>query len=292
MKSGIVLLAINHYHYAKMAVNLAISIKLSNPEVHITLLHDDKILSELIDKELRIFDNFIEIPKELYIYDGKIEYGLVKVNIYFLTPYENTLYIDADSLMMDNKKIDYYFEKIESQSLLFISGRSQVIKDNINGSVSGWMPVAHVYNFAEDLRNKNILIDLQSSVFGYKKNKETDKIIESCVDFYYQLYKSPYRNTIWYNCIADELLFALALCKHDNPLEISRHKVAFIFERVKIKDIFANYNFISYASGTQSVSEKYVNLYNNMIGINASKYKLGTVPYFWKDKTLIFRKRK
>lgn len=105
---GVLLMAFGKPAYAKMAMNMAASIKYHAPHIHITLVHDG-VATCLPDWAWRFFDAQQSIHKE-HLYDNigtkeeKMNPGKAKVNIYKYLPYDHTLYLDADGAAL--KSVD------------------------------------------------------------------------------------------------------------------------------------------------------------------------------------------
>lgn len=97
MKQGVFLVAFGKKGYVQFAYNLADSIKFFNPNIHITLYHDESI-EFLPDHERAIFDNLIPIPTEVKYHNHKIDPPFIKTSVYDVLPYEENLYLDVDAL--------------------------------------------------------------------------------------------------------------------------------------------------------------------------------------------------
>jgi hypothetical protein len=110
---GILLIALGNAFYGRCAYNMALSIKLNDPEAHITLLYSEQSLSSLSDDQRGIFNTIKEVPQVLYMQDGKCRYLNVKTYMYDLSPYDRTLYIDVDALWMPGKKVSDLFEELK-----------------------------------------------------------------------------------------------------------------------------------------------------------------------------------
>lgn len=102
--NGIIIIATGHPYYGNMAYNLAISIKSVEPETKIAVVWSGRSLSHLTAAQVEIFDHKIELPPEY-----RTGFG-VKLHLDQLTPFGNTLCLDADMLWLGKKPTDLFKE--------------------------------------------------------------------------------------------------------------------------------------------------------------------------------------
>jgi hypothetical protein len=96
-EKGILVIAQGHERYLNMACNLAVSLRLTNPHIPLALV-TDKATTEA----KKIYD---------YIIDINPQYGIgfsQKIHMDIYSPFEKTLFIDADCLVIDN--IDFLWK--------------------------------------------------------------------------------------------------------------------------------------------------------------------------------------
>ena len=98
MNKGVLLIAIGHPDYVKMAVNLAASIKATDKDCPIALVHNESSVKALRASQEFLFDHLIECPEEAFTTDGKTEYIKVKTWMYKLSPFKETLFLDVDMI--------------------------------------------------------------------------------------------------------------------------------------------------------------------------------------------------
>jgi hypothetical protein len=91
---GILLLAIGHPYYGRMAYNLAMSIKAKDSSVHITLVYTEGSISHINERNLHLFDNKLAIDATNQPFGAKLLLDQ-------LTPYDRTLYMDVDTLWVN-----------------------------------------------------------------------------------------------------------------------------------------------------------------------------------------------
>jgi hypothetical protein len=105
-EQGILLLAIGHPYYGRMAYNLAISIKAIDSSVDITLVYTESAITHINQRNMWVFNNKMPYP------DSSEPFG-VKLKLYELSPYERTLYIDVDTLWVNKQSPAALFEKLK-----------------------------------------------------------------------------------------------------------------------------------------------------------------------------------
>lgn len=103
---GIILLALGHPYYGRMAYNLAMSIKAVDSSVDITLVYTDGAIAHINHRNMWVFDNKMQIE------NTDQPFG-VKMQLYDLTPYERTLYIDADTLWVSKQSPAKLLEQLK-----------------------------------------------------------------------------------------------------------------------------------------------------------------------------------
>lgn len=103
MKKGIIILSTGHAFYGRMAHNLCISIKATDKDFPVALVYDDSAIAHLSHRQRAIFD--FMIPAAETGFAGKLGLDIV-------TPFEETVFIDADTVWLPNRSPHVLFESI------------------------------------------------------------------------------------------------------------------------------------------------------------------------------------
>lgn len=103
LTQGIILVATGAPFYGRMAYNLAVSIK-AVEDIPITVLHAGMGLAHLSDKQKDIFDEIKEVETVAFA---------AKLTLLDHSPYDQTLYFDADMAWLPNKKPSELFKELE-----------------------------------------------------------------------------------------------------------------------------------------------------------------------------------
>ena len=111
---GFLIFATGNPYYSFMAIKLAVSMKFHEPETKILLVTEGEANNWAVKKYAYLFDKIIECPKE-YLYVGDVRTD-TKAKCFedMLSPYDETIVIDADSIWLAKKKPSELFEKFKN----------------------------------------------------------------------------------------------------------------------------------------------------------------------------------
>jgi hypothetical protein len=207
MSRGIYILALGHSSYAQWAVNLAASVKYYSPLLHITLLHDGGAV-RLPENEAWLFDNIIEIAKEDYTdKKGMFQPGKAKLNLYKYFNHKENLFIDADSICIN--ELDSVFYKCKD-----INVGLQVY--NIANSKDTWACKWATYDQLDEFyKVSGEVPEINSSIIYSKKNKEAEKFWKQAAYNFIENFES-----LWGTRFPDELGFNAAAAKMKYDIKI------------------------------------------------------------------------
>ena len=137
---GIILIALGTPYYAHMAYNLAVSIKYNlnkfGHNIPIAIIRSNDSLNQLRDRS--IFDHEIIIDEELIKRNGKVEYLKAKTLLCDLSPFDETVFLDADMICLPSKDISELF----NHDSLQIANRGEVANGN---GLSQWVSIKMLY---------------------------------------------------------------------------------------------------------------------------------------------------
>lgn len=110
--TGVLLIAMGHENYIRMAVNLAASIRASDSAIGITIVHDGRF-DQLGDSEKALFTESINCPTSYYTTNGVPDYIKVKTRVYDLSRYDHTLYLDVDMVWLMDRPISELLSRLK-----------------------------------------------------------------------------------------------------------------------------------------------------------------------------------
>jgi hypothetical protein len=172
MSKGFCILAQNNSttNYVKQAYALALSIHKFNSEQKITLITNDYVEN----KYKKIFDKILEIP-----WDDDSKGEDWKINnrwkIYHISPYEETIVMDADMLVLEN--IEHWWNYLEKRDLFFVSEvktyRGETVTSNYYRKMFTANELPNLYSgihyFKRSDDNKTFFVLLELIVKNYEK---------------------------------------------------------------------------------------------------------------------------
>jgi hypothetical protein len=132
-EQGILLLALSHPYYGRMAYNLAMSIKAVDTSVDITLVYTEDAIAHINNRNMWVFDNKV-------LYEPTSEPFGVKMQLYDLSPYERTLYIDVDTLWVNKQSPAKLFEQLKGIPFTGITEGFHDYDNPANGSINKTYP--------------------------------------------------------------------------------------------------------------------------------------------------------
>ena len=120
MTRGILLMAWGKRGYGFMAHNLAVSIKHHSPGIPIHLIATEKVLKEVTDRSM--FDS-------IELLDGDpSDPGRYKADIYELTPFDSTLFLDVDGICL--RPVEEMFDRLDASGAYYATFINEVYDVN------------------------------------------------------------------------------------------------------------------------------------------------------------------
>ena len=164
-KEGYLLLATGPVKYLEMARNLAASLRIMDGKRRICLVHDEA--AEFADDDHRFFDDYAVLPDDP-LYPGFMN----KIRLFPTTPYQRTMFVDADCLLL-KRDIDLYWQ-MSCAKPFAITGERRT-----EGEWKG----ADIAKLLRD-HNAPYLIQMNSGVFCFDDSPETQVFFEGLNHFY------------------------------------------------------------------------------------------------------------
>jgi hypothetical protein len=251
MKTGILLIAFGRIGYMKMAFNMAKSLKFFSPDVKIALATDGTHTAiKDIEKYVDVF-----IPIE------KGDPGDIKMSMYDLTPFENTLYLDVDGICIKDIRplIDLYLK--DGRPFISDVHGEGGINDDIHYSI--WAKNKHIwawFNLPIDAKFQGLQTSL---VWFTKESKPLFDCIQKTKNF-----PKKFLTHKWGNSIPDELIFGGAAAKvgfdakfTGRPIFFGNRGVA----RVTYDEMVENHYINSMYGNVNLVLSKYRRYYDQTV---------------------------
>ena len=162
---GYLILASGPPQYLAMARNLAASLRVMDGTRPVCLVHDE--FAEFIDRDAKLFDDRT-ILRDHPLYPGFMN----KIRLFGTSPYERTMFVDADCLLL-KRDIEIYWNDARSSPFAITGGR------RTSGEWKG-------ADIATLLRQEGApyLVQMNSGVFCFDRSSQAAQFFEGLNDFY------------------------------------------------------------------------------------------------------------
>jgi len=191
---GIIILSIKKPAYSLASFNLALSIKHYNPNINITLVSDGEHSKHFRPEHYAVFDWIKQIALCDYVdSNGSFQPALAKLNINKYSTYKGTLYIDADSLVLQ-----------DLQPLLDALKGSK-FKSNVISPYTQWTDEATFKEFF----GVDYGVTINSSWFYFENNK----VFEQANKYWLKGFDIQKIAPKWGGSLPDEMFFNASLTK-------------------------------------------------------------------------------
>lgn len=282
-----------------MAYNLALSIR-HHSDIPIVLFYQGAGITYLFEDQKEVFSDIQELPIEFYMNEGKPHYVKPKLHLYDLTPFDETIFLDADMIFSPFKTIEDLFEENKDREIQFAC-RGEKRMDQT--TKSEWVNLSEI----ENIHGFNHWYELSSEVIYWKQGDVAQIVFDTAIDYYSnhgmgikrwigeKLEEKENAIQEFAGGIPDEVPFSLALEKTETkivaPYVPSYWQPAFFTKILKDIDIQKNYYLIS--AGGASVQSNIKRIYDNL-----AKYYCGNTekkrsfyPLMPKQKSLPERRK-
>jgi len=203
MDKGVVLIAVG-IHYVNWAIQLAASIKV-NDSSHLISIAVDPDSKFKADKYFYLFHKIIVLKPEQYSDNGIVTGTKMKLYLYDITPYDETLFIDSDNLFLPRKNINDLYSDFNIQN----RGSINVKEAGKNPHFLHWDKVEDICK-EFDLKSGK-MFNLFSEVITFKKSAKVEKLFKEAKEVYKKMRK---RGMARFNGgVPDELCFSVACNK-------------------------------------------------------------------------------
>jgi glutathione peroxidase-family protein len=277
MKRGVLIQALGHSNYYQMAVVLAASIK-TNDKLPICLITNKKVQ----EPHKKLFDIVKEPTQKSITQNGKTEYIKAKLFMYDYSPFDETIFLDADQIMINGKKLSPLFDELKEVGVSF--------SNTGVSNVSIWADLEEVKKEYGDKPFWN----LHSEFIYFKKGKEVKK--------YFDVAKKIYEENKLQSAVrfananmADELAFECAAMITDIYPHQENWLPNFWHDRNEAKEAYKYpyelVNYLTYSIGGKSTPLRIKTNYNILAKSYFAKLGLSN-PYQVVDKQSYLPERK
>lgn len=174
---GILILAFGHPYYGRYAHNLAVSLKHADPDMPIALVYGGDALNHLSVFDIsKVFDQQIPVPKEYVTREGVTEWLKAKTFLFNLSPFDETLYLDADTLWLPGHKPSELFSQFKDIDFT-IANHGPTKSENIKDDYV-WAKYSDIIQ-GFGLTGDELYYRCSSEFVYFKKNERTEKLFRA-----------------------------------------------------------------------------------------------------------------
>jgi len=228
MKTGILIIAVGAKGYGQLAGSLAASLRANNVTLPICLAHQKDTITRLDEQYLSLFTDFVLIDDKHITLNDNVECFIkAKSHMDELTPYDYTLFLDADVLALNNGTINAEIEKLKDIDFT-------IKNKGLNKTVSIWADMNEVVKVYE-LENKDVY-EIHSEFIWWKKGHPA---MVKWAENFENLKVKP---TNFAGCVADELPLFISMAQTNTKPHIDNYNPIYWFnqnnrQQKRIKDM-------------------------------------------------------
>ena len=274
---GAVILALGSPHYGRMAANAAASIRFTDKATPIHLVYSGDSLSHLTLAHKALFTSMAECPPEYYTKNGKVNYIKAKTCIYELSPFKETLMLDADLLWFGSTPVGCLMKELSTVDFTMqCRGVYDYTSGKNEGGYTHWCNVTEAQKVYK-LNNK--IYQLSSELLWFRKTKQTRKLFKMVRE----VFDHPKINTDKFiGDVPDEFAYNIATAKLG--MYPRKNKEVFIYWPYLDHQTGGNWseilnNYYGYSMGGNSVQPPALLKYEQMAKAHANALGL---PYHFK----------
>lgn len=252
--NGVIILCLRKPAYALGAFNLALSIKHFNPSINVTLVSDGEHKKHYRPEHYEPFDTIKEINLCDYIdSNGLFQPALAKLNVHKYSEYKQTLYIDADSLVL--KDLSPLFELLKGNAF----------KSNVIEGYTQWTDEETYKSFFGVGVSQTI-----NSSWYYFENK---KVFEQANKFYSKGFDINKIKPRWGGTFPDELFFNASInkLKIDPKTDLNIMFFGNMIDQRTYSELERDFYAFTLYGGQRTVRDIYVTWYDRLVFMMCSK---------------------
>lgn len=261
MKKGIILLKFGKRGYGFAAYNLAYSIKHFS-DLPITLYCDS--IDEVLPEDRAVFDEIKELPFHYYTDGNRIDPGKAKLSVYDLLPYDYNLFLDVDTLALQDISplMDELVESGKYYSTIVFASADKSSTPSVDSLF--WAKASDVFLHFQ-LPEETVLPVCNSSVQFIKKSEEAKSFFHTVKE----LYQHPFTGlqASWGGTQPDELYLNVAMSKHDitDGLPLNTMFFGRKLDPRPTTQLQKDFYFLSIYGGQGYVRLSYTEWYDNLL---------------------------
>jgi hypothetical protein len=293
-RRGVIIIAAGFAQYYQMALNLAVSLKVADPLTKVCLLYSGPGLNH-VRNAIHLFDDVIEISEQFITRNGLQSFLRAKTCLYELSPYDETILIDADVVWSPRKKISDLFEELKNLEFT-IGCRSRNDLEIDKGIRAVWTSVEElkekhgrggVEKGGAGVKIEAKMYNLSSEFIFFKKTIKVENFFKK-VQGYFDDPQVEYLR--FGGTVPDELAFQIAMMQEPQDSKCLPHQIPFLpfyweyYEKKQLEPNKIYDRWYGYSMGGNVYTEQMKRIYSSLVGWYGSQYGVRTYPAQDKSK--------
>lgn len=275
---GVIIAALDSPYYGNYAFQLALSLKHTSPKLNVALLCNDGGVSHLSPDKISFFDKTIKVNKTAVTSNGQPATLKFKTYLYDVSPYDKTLFLDADTLFCPKRSVEQMIAEIPKGCKFTMQNRGAIdlanaTEQQLNSRFTIWansLQIKEAYKFKDGR-----LFNLSSELIYFEKDEKVKQLFKTAQKEYDNI-KVSYE--LFNGGVPDELPFAISMIKNKMypHQEIWRPFYWEAFDKKRLlhnpRDLYQQYYGVSFGGNIQEsfIKKFYKNLaqyYANQFGV-------------------------
>jgi hypothetical protein len=276
MKQGITLMAFGHPYYGRMAYNLALTLKAAEPDMPIAVITDETGLNHLDAEKKAIFSHIIKPKKKT---KGMQASNSIRMQLYKLSPFSETIALDVDMVWMKGKPSDVFQHIANTDFAIVNEGYYDIDseEDNTTKLYTYWGDREAIIS-AYGLKGR--LYQVRGEFIVFRKSDITKAIFEEAGT----IQKNPKVDVIKLgDSVTDEFALNISLCLNGITLPDTGWQPTYWANRNKgvLPNLhIINKEYYALSLGGNISSSKVKETHNLILQAAAYKLKLGLHSFF------------
>ena len=206
-EKGVLIVATGDKLYGEYAFNLALSLRANEQHIPIAVITDGGALASLSEGQRAYFDKIIMLPRSAYEIDGKLHHFYIKTLLYDLTPFEHTLYLDADTCWIPYRRPSWLIGELDYFDFTCANGGYYDFKDGSATTTGGYLFWGELDKIQAHFKLSGRIPQYNSTIMFFKKSVAAKTIFDKAKSVYNDKH-APRKMNSW--GIADEYCFNVA----------------------------------------------------------------------------------
>ncbi|HET6255856.1 MAG TPA: hypothetical protein VFE32_17395 [Puia sp.] len=285
MEKGIVILALGHPNYGRMAAVLVALIRCMNRKLPIALLTNHAGARHLNAEERKLFTLVMELDPLYYTAaDGTFSPLMPRVYLDILSPFDRTLSLDGDQLWIQGNDPETVFDELEGRPFTICNNGYTITNEHADQNMSLWGDI-HAIAAAYKIQSRKFY-KIYAEWFYFEKNEFSDAFFNTARDVFIQ---PPRCATVKFagQPITEELAFCIAMATHSLYPHKEPYFPTYWYYREQEKSgkfpFELKQDYFTYSLGGNSTPLFQENIYNRQAAYAYRKLGL-RAPYVWKNK--------